>query len=371
MTRDGQIEEKDNKSESQWAKIKRRFFRHRLGVLGMTIVTILFLVALLANFIGPYHMTTQNKGYSYAPPTRIHIFTEDGRLTRPFVYSMDKERDKETWELKYEEDKSKRYPVKFFLSGDSYEFLGLFTTDIHLFGTGSSEALIFLFGADQFGRDLFSRILWGARVSMTIGPLGILISFTLGIIFGGISGFFGGSFDMIIQRFTELIMSFPQLPLWLALRASFPDTWNSVVTYLVMVMILAFVNWAKVARVIRGQFLSLKQEEFTVAAKALGCSNKRIIFRHILPGTTSYLIVAATVAVPGYILGESSLSFLGLGIREPMASWGLLLRDAQSITSLESHPWLMIPGVFIIIAVLAFNFMGDALRDAVDPFSDV
>ena len=206
---------------------------------------------------------------------------------------------------------------------------------------------------------------------MTIGPLGILISFTLGIIFGGFSGYYGGNSDLIIQRFTEVVMSFPQLPLWLALRASFPDSWNSVTTYLVMVVILAFVNWARVARVIRGQFLSLKNKEFSMAAKASGCSNGRIIFRHILPGTASYLIVAATVAVPGYILGESSLSFLGLGIREPMASWGLLLKDAQSITNLESHPWLMIPGFFIIVAVLAFNFMGDALRDAVDPFSDV
>ncbi|MFW6422298.1 MAG: ABC transporter permease, partial [Candidatus Bipolaricaulota bacterium] len=257
------------------------------------------------------------------------------------------------------------------VSGDSYKFLGLFETDLHLFGTGTDQAPIFLFGSDGLGRDLFSRVIWGSRVSMTIGPLGIIISFTLGIFFGGISGYFGGTFDMSIQRFTEVVMSFPQLPLWLALRASFPDTWSSVITYMVMVVILAFVNWAKVARVIRGQFLSLKEKEFSTAAKAVGCSNARIIFRHILPGTTSYLIVAATVAVPGYILGESSLSFLGLGIREPMASWGLLLRDAQSITNLESHPWLMIPGVFIIIAVLAFNFMGDALRDAVDPFAEV
>ncbi len=359
------------RSEPQWKKIRRRFFRHRLGVIGLVITLVLFLLALFANFISPYHMTTQHKDYSYAPPARIHFLTDDGNLTWPYVYALEKERDEVTWELGYTENKKKKYPIKFFVSGDRYKFLGVFPTRLHLFGTGSEEAPVFLFGADQFGRDLFSRVMWGARVSMTIGPLGILISFTLGIVFGGISGYFGGSFDMLIQRFTEVVMSFPQLPLWLALRAAFPDSWNSVLTYLVMVMILAFVNWAKVARVIRGQFLSLKEKEFSMAAKALGCSDARIIFRHILPGTTSYLIVAATIAVPGYILGESSLSFLGLGIREPMASWGLLLKDAQSITNLESHPWLMIPGVFIIIAVLAFNFMGDALRDAADPFADV
>jgi len=355
-------------SVSQGQMIWRQFKRHKLGVLSGFVIIFLSILAIFADFFAPYQFDSEHDELGYAPPSKIH-FRKDGEFTWPYVYGLKQERN-EFFKLVFSEDTSKEYPIKFFVAGDDYKLLGLFETNIHLFGTGEPEdspGQIFLFGTDIWGRDLFSRILSGGRVSLAIGPAVLIFSLFIGILLGGISGYYGRGVDMIIQRFIEILQSFPALPLFLALAAILPADMPNSARFIGIVLIFSLLGWTVQARVLRGQFLALRENEFTLAAKALGSTDLRVIFRHMLPNAMSYVIVSATLAIPGLIIAEATLSFLGLGIKEPMTSWGELLNDAQQWAVLESRPWLLLPGVFILISVLAFNFLGDALRDAVDP----
>ncbi len=352
---------------SQWQLMWRKFRKHKLAILGGTVLLIFYILALFCGFFSPSNIYKRYTKYVDCPPQRVHFFDENGFNLRPFVYGIKRRIDPKTWRKIYTEDKTKKYPVYFLVHGDEYKLWGLFKTDIHLFGA-KGGGTIFLFGTDKLGRDLFSRNLHAARISLSIGLVGVSLSFLLGITLGGLSGYYGGSIDMIVQRIIEYLISIPTIPLWMALSAAVPQEWTPIKVYFGITIILSIVGWCGLARVVRGKFLELREEDFVMAAKISGASDGRIIARHLLPSFLSYLIVSLTLAVPAMILGETALSFLGLGIRPPAVSWGTLLQDAQNVRAVSLHPWLLIPGLFVIITVLVFNFLGDGLRDAADPY---
>ena len=353
---------------SQWRLMWWKFRKHRLAVCAAWVIGLFYVTAVFCEFLAPQAKDQLNIPYAYAPPQRIRFVSDEGFQLRPFVYGLKTRRHPETLEKLYEEDRSVRHPIGLLVSGEPYELWGLIECDLHLFGVADGGTM-FLLGTDSLGRDMLSRIFYGARISLTIGLAGVLISFVLGLTIGSISGYYGGWVDHVIQRGIEILRSFPSIPLWMALAAALPRSWSPLKIYFGITTVLAFIGWTGLARVVRGKILSLREEDFATAALLAGASRRRIMWRHLLPSFLSHIIVSVTLAVPGMILGETALSFLGLGLRPPITSWGVLLKEAQNIQAIELHPWLLSPVVFVVVAVLSLNFVGDGLRDAADPYA--
>jgi peptide/nickel transport system permease protein len=342
----------------------QRFVKDRVALIALWVLGILYAAALFADVITPYSLRDESRLHTYCPPTAIHFLTSDGHWAGPYVRGVAMSYDEYRRRIYRETDEA--YPLKFFGKGESYKFLGVVTWDRHLLSV-DAPGRVYLLGADSRGRDIFSRIIHGARVSLTIGLFGVLISFVLGLLVGGIAGYFGGRIDNILMRMCEMVMMVPGFYLLLALRAAVPDTLNSLQVYAAIVIILAFIGWAGLARVIRGMCLSLKERDYVLAARTMGLTDMEIVMRHILPHTISYSLAAVALAVPGYILGESALSLIGLGIQDPYASWGNMLSEAMNIVRIQFAPWILWPAFFIALTVMCFNLIGDALRDAWDP----
>jgi peptide/nickel transport system permease protein len=354
---------------SQGRLIVRRFRRHRVAFISLILLVLMYLVALFAQFVAPYDKLQSFDDQTYAAPTQIHIVDAQGAWHLPFVYASHTKVDKTDFTYTTVVDTTKRYPVTLFAKSKPYELLGLIPADHKLIGVDGPQPL-YLAGADRLGRDALSRAIYGSQISLLVGFGAVIVSFVLGIIIGGISGFFGGWIDAIFQRIIDLIISIPLIPLWMALSAAVPQSWTGIQTYFAITLILSLVGWTGLARVVRGRIIALREEDYVTAARISAAGSASIIRRHMLPAMTSYLIVHITISIPGVILGETTLSFLGLGISAPDVSWGSLLQDGQDVTVLSSYPWLLIPALFLVIAVVLFNFVGDGMRDAADPYAN-
>ncbi|MEE3044775.1 MAG: ABC transporter permease [Pseudomonadota bacterium] len=353
---------------SQWQLMWWRLKRHRLAYFSLIILAIMYASVFIVEFIAPYAQETRNSEFIHHPPQAIHLF-HDGEFIGPFTYGTDFSVDMETLKPTYTTNMDRVDPVRFFCSGDEYEFWGMVDMDFH-FVCPSENGTLFIFGTDRLGRDMFSRMVYGARVSLTIGLVGISVSFLLGILIGGAAGYYGGWVDATAQRAIEVIRSLPEIPLWMALSAALPVTWSPILIYFGITIILGLIDWTGLARAVRSKLLALREEDYALAARLMGAKPKRIIARHLLPNFASHLIASVTLSIPNMILGETALSFLGLGLRAPVTSWGVLLNDAQNINAVAVYPWLMLPVVPVVIVVLAFNFLGDGLRDAADPYKN-
>jgi peptide/nickel transport system permease protein len=348
-----------------------KFRKHKMALVSAVILILMYLTAAFCEFVAPYGPDDTFIRYKLAPPTVIHLVDAQGQLRAPFVYKIKRTVDLDTLANKYSEDTSIIYPIKLFAKSTPYKLWGLIDSDIHLFGVEAplDEQGLLVMGADRLGRDMFSRVVYGSRISMTIGLVGVFLSLILGVIIGGISGYFGGGIDNFIQRVIEFVRSIPTIPLWMGLSAALPIDWPVIYVYFGITVILSLVSWTHMARVVRGRFLAMREEDFVLAARLGGSSQSRIIMVHMVPSFMSYIIANLTLSIPGMILSETALSFIGLGLRAPAISWGVLLQEAQNVSAIALAPWVFWPAVAVIVAVMAFNFLGDGLRDAADPYS--
>lgn len=349
-------------------EVLKKLLNDKLSLTALIILGIIYFMLFFADFIAPYTKDFSDRSMAYVPPSKVFTIDENGKLSKPYTYNYIRKFDKQNLEIKYEFDRSQKHYIKFFAKGQPYKFLGIIPMKRHLFTT-DTNGRIFLLGTDINGRDVFSRLLFGGRISMTIGFLALFVLFPIGLLYGGISGYFGGKTDIIMMRFAEAVMSIPSFYLLIILASVLPSGMTSTQRFMLIVIILALIGWAGFARVVRGMVLSIKTQEYIQAAQSIGASKLRIIIKHILPQTTSFVIVAMTLSVPSYILSESGLSFLGLGIQQPDASWGNMLKEAQEFTNIIYRPWLLTPGFLIFVSVLAFNVIGDTIRDILDPKS--
>ncbi|MEZ2126696.1 ABC transporter permease [Sinorhizobium sp. CB9] len=343
-----------------------KFRQHRLAFASGIFLLALYGAILIAEFLAPYNLHTRNVDFIHSPPQRVRLF-HDGKFIGPFVYGRTMTLDMESLRRVYANNRDDVQPIRFFCRGDGYRFWGLFDSDLHLV-CPAKDGQMFLLGTDRLGRDVLSRIIYGARISLTIGLLGIAISFVLGLVIGGLAGYHGGIFDLVVQRMIEVLQSLPSLPLWMALAAIMPVTWSPIFVYFGITIILGIIDWTGLARAVRSKLLALREEDYVVAAQLMGASTPRIIGRHLIPGFMSHLIASATISIPSMILGETALSFLGLGLRPPITSWGILLTEAKSVSVIAFYPWLLFPIIPVVLVILAFNFLGDGLRDAADPY---